>query len=166
MNAHNFFRVCVFVAGGLICVLARPLAALNALSENLRCEAIFFEAYFRHPAGYDAKKDPWIMSDEMHKIFTKAPLASYAYFKKIDKALWRLKLLKPLKFEYPFLHRYEIIYLESRLTSLGQAFYRFEHKIGHRKSVEFSLDALEPIGIFIQHAATHDQFLHLTCLPE
>lgn len=140
--------------------------ALTALSERLACDVHFFEAYFNYPPGYDKKKDQWLMSEDMHKIFTKAPLSSYAYFKKIQSTRWHLTLLKPMRQELPFLSRYELTYLEARLTSLGQALYRFEHKVGHRKSVEFSIDALEPTGIFIQHGVTHDQFLHLTCSPE
>lgn len=143
---------------------ARP--ALKALSENLRCEVHFFEAHFNYPPGYNKQRDQWLMSEDMHKIFTKAPLSSYAYFRKIVTETWHLKILKPMRQQYPFLSRYELTYLEARTTSLGQTLYRFEHKVNHRKSVEFSLDALEPTGIFIQHANTYDQFLHLTCSAE
>lgn len=139
---------------------------LKAISDRLRCEVHFFEAHFEFPPGHDKKKDQWLMSEDMHKIFTKAPLSSYAYFRKIETAIWHLVLLKPMRQQYPFLQRYDLTYLEARITSLGQSLYRFEHKVNHRKSVEFSLDALEPTGIFIQHATTHDQFLHLTCSPE
>jgi hypothetical protein len=140
--------------------------ALQSLSENLGCEVIFFEAHFNYPPGYDKSRDQWLMSEKMHQVFTKAPLASYAYYKKIAVFNWHLTLLKPIRHHFEFLDRYELSYLEARLTSLGQTLYRFEHKINHRKSVEFSLDALDPQGVFIQHAITHDQFLHLTCAPE
>ncbi len=106
------------------------------------------------------------MSEDMHRIFTRAPLSSYAFFRKIQTETWRLTMLKPMRQQYPFLPRYELTYLEARSTNLGQTLYRFEHKVNHRKSVEFSLDALEPTGLFIQHATTHDQFLHLTCSAE
>ncbi len=144
----------------------RPQYGLKALSENLRCEVHFFEAHFNYPPGYNKQRDQWLMSEDMHKIFTKAPLSSYAFFRKIQTETWRMAMLKPMRQQYPFLSRYELTYLEARTTSLGQTLYRFEHKINHRKSVEFSLDALEPTGIFIQHATTHDQFLHLTCSAE
>ncbi len=159
-------RGAIFVAVFLIIPLGKSPYALKALSENLRCDVHFFEAHFNYPPGYDKKRDQWLMSEDMHKVFTKAPLSSYAYFKKLETARWQLTLLKPMRQQLPFLARYELTYLEARLTSSGQALYRFEHKVGHRKSVEFSLDALEPTGIFIQHAITHDQFLHLTCSPE
>lgn len=139
---------------------------LKALSENLRCEAHFFEAHFNYPTGYDKLKDKWLMTEAMHKVFTRAPLSAYAYFKPIETATWHLRLLKPLRHEYPFLKRYELTYLEARITSLGQSLYRFEQKVTHLRSMEFTVDSLEPTGIFIQHAGTHDQFLHLTCVPE
>lgn len=158
----NFLKHALAV---VILATATNAWGLSAVSDRLECDVHFFEAHFDFPPGYDKKKDNWYMSEEMHKIFTKPPLASYAYFHRIQSVRWRLTLLKPMRQELPFLKRYELTFLEARLTSLGQAFYRFEHKIGHRKSVEFSLDALEPTGIFIQHAATHDEFLHLTCSP-
>ncbi|MBL8033973.1 MAG: hypothetical protein JNJ69_09745 [Leptospiraceae bacterium] len=145
---------------------ARPANSLKALSENIRCEVHFFEAHFNYPPGYNKARDTWLMSEDMHKAFTRAPLSSYAYFKKMLSETWRLTMLKPLRLTYPFLQRFELTYLEARLTGLGQTLYRFEHKINHRKSVEFSLDALEPTGIFIQHAVTHDQYLHMTCTAE
>lgn len=140
--------------------------ALKALSPNLRCEVHFFEAHFSFPPGYDKKKDDWLMTEEMHKVFTRAPLSAYAYFRKILSETWQVTILKPQRHEYPFLKRYELTYLEARITSLGQSLYRFEQKVGHLRSMEFTLDTLEPQGIFIQHAVTHDQFLHLTCVPE
>ncbi|MBN8221039.1 MAG: hypothetical protein J0L53_08935 [Spirochaetes bacterium] len=161
MKRHHLFAALTLA----FCLPLQSARALQALSEKLRCEVHFFEAHFAFPPGYDKRKDQWLMSEDMHKIFTKAPLSSYAYFRKIQTAVWNLTLLKPMRQELPFLARYELTYLEARITSLGQALYRFEHKVGHRKSVEFSLDALEPTGIFIQHAVTHDQFLHLTCSP-
>ena len=152
----------------IIAGLAAPaeVEALKALSENLRCDAHFFEAHFQYPPGYNKARDQWLMTEDMHKIFTKAPLSSYAYFRKTLTETWHLKLLKPMRQQYPFLQRFEITYLEARTTSLGQTLYRFEHKVSHRKSVEFSLDAFEPTGIFLQHANTYDQFLHLTCSAE
>lgn len=147
-------------------ITPQPQYGLKALSENLRCQIHFFEAHFNYPPGYNKQRDQWLMSEDMHKIFTKAPLSSYAFFRKIQTETWRLTILKPMRQQYPFLARYELTYLEARTTSLGQTLYRFEHKVNHRKSVEFSLDALEPTGIFIQHATTHDQFLHLTCSAE
>lgn len=156
------FAICV----AILLVCNTSASALKALSGKLLCEVHFFEAHFQFPPGHDKKKDQWLMSEDMHKIFTKAPLSSYAYFRKIETAKWRLEILKPMRQQYPFLQRYELTYLEARTTSLGQSLYRFEHKVNHRKSVEFSLDALEPTGIFIQHAVTHDQFLHLTCSAE
>lgn len=143
-----------------------PVYALKALSPNLRCEVHFFEAHFKLPPGNEKIKDEWPMPEEMHKIFARAPLSAYSHFRKITAELWHLTILKPQRHEYPFLRRYELTYLEARTTSTGQAVYRFEHKVGHMRSVEFTFDALEPHGIFIQHAVTHDQFLHLTCLPE
>lgn len=169
----------------LLVLAGGQIHALKALSINLRCEIHFFEAHFNFPPGYDKKKDewlmaepqtpsvpgsaqtrPWIMTEEMHKVFTRAPLSAYAYFTKILSETWHMTMLKPQRHEYPFLKRYELTYLEARLTSHGQALYRFEQKVGHLRSMEFTLDTLEPQGIFIQHAATHDQFLHLTCVPE
>lgn len=140
--------------------------ALKALSPNLRCEVHFFEAHFNFPPGYDKKKDDWLMTEEMHKVFTRAPLSAYAYFRRILSETWHVTILKPQRHEYAFLKRYELTYLEARLTSLGQTLYRFEQKVGHLRSMEFTLDTLEPQGIFIQHATTHDHFLHLTCVPE
>jgi hypothetical protein len=150
-----------------IFICATPsVFALKALSENLRCDVHFFEAHFNYPQGYDKKNDAWVTSEDMRKVLAKAPLSAYTYFKKIETARWHLTLLKPMRQELPFLARYELTYLEARITSLGQSLYRFEHKVGHRNSVEFSVDALEPTGIFIQRAVTHDQFLHLLCVPE
>lgn len=150
----------------VIAIHPAPVHPLKALSEKLLCNIHFFEAHFSFPPGYNKARDTWLMSEDMHKIFTRAPLSSYAYFRKIETEVWHLTMLKPMRQQYPFLARYELTYLEGRITSLGQTLYRFEHKVNHRKNVEFSLDALEPTGIFIQHANTHDQFLHLTCSAE
>jgi len=139
--------------------------ALNSLSRDLRCTAHFFEAHFALPENFDKTKDSWFMTEKMHEIFRKAPLSSYPYFKKIETLEWHLKMLEPKSFAFPYLTRYEITYLEARTTSQGQTLYRFEHKIAHRKSVEFTLDALEPHGLYLQNRVTHDQFLHLTCSP-
>jgi hypothetical protein len=87
-------------------------------------------------------------------------------FAKSKAGIWRLNLLRPVRHEFSFLNRYELTFLEARLTSLGQTIYRFEHKVNHLRSVEFSLDALEPSAIFIRHDKAYDYFLHLTCLAE
>ncbi len=165
-NFRAIHRATAVLLLAAIFLLPQPRPALKALSENLRCEVHFFEAHFNYPPGYNKQRDQWLMSEDMHKIFTKAPLSSYAFFRKIVTETWHLKILKPMRQHYPFLSRYELTYLEARTTSLGQTLYRFEHKVNHRKNVEFSLDALEPTGIFIQHANTYDQFLHLTCSAE
>lgn len=138
----------------------------HAVTDRLRCSIHFFEAHFNFPQGYNERKDVWMVDEKLHRMFKKAPLASYVYFRKVENAEWQLLLLKPVRHEFSFLKRYELTFLESRLTSLGQAIYRFEHKVNHLRSVEFSLDALEPSAIFIRHDKTHDYFLHLTCLPE
>lgn len=138
----------------------------HAVSDKLRCEADFFEAHFRLPQGYDRIQDKWMMDEKKHQMFRKAPLASYAYFRKVESGIWRLNLLRPVRHEFSFLNRYELTFLEARLTSLGQTIYRFEHKVNHLRSVEFSLDALEPSAIFIRHDKAYDYFLHLTCLAE
>lgn len=144
----------------------QSLHALTALTSKLRCEAHFFEAHFNYPDGYDKRKDQWLMSESMHKAFTRAPLSSYPYFRRTLSEVWHLTLLKPIRMQFPFLQRYEITYLEARATGLGQILYRFEHKVNHLKSVEFTLDMLDPVGFFIQHSVSFDQYLHLTCSPE
>lgn len=145
---------------------AEPTSRPHSVSDRLLCEVDFFEAHFRFPQGYDRRQDQWMMDEKKHQMFKKAPLASYVYFRKVESGTWHLNMLKPVRHEFSFLKRYELTFLESRLTSLGQTLYRFEHKVNHLRSVEFSLDALESAAIFIRHDKTYDYFLHLTCLPE
>jgi hypothetical protein len=157
------------IFGVLLCITcSRDIEAANprAISDRLRCAVVFFEAHFQLPKGYDRSKDPWLMTEKMHAIFKKPPLASYAYFRKVESAIWPLEILKPMRHEFVFLRRFELTYLEGRLTSLGQTVYRFEHKVNHLRSVETTLDALEPAVIFIQHHTTYDHFLHLTCVAD
>lgn len=146
-------------------LLAAPLSltAQKSLSRHLRCEVHFFEAHLQLPQGYDKSKDLWLMTEQMHQVFSRPPLASYAYFRPKEATTWQIEVLKPLRLQFPFLQRYEITYLEARLTKLGQAVYRFTHKVNHLNTTEFTLNTLEPVAIFLQHAKTHDEFLHLTC---
>lgn len=157
---------CFFALPGLFLIANPEQAKPHAVTDRLRCKINFFEAHFNFPKGYDERKDAWMVDEKLHQMFKKAPLASYVYFRKVETAEWQLFLLKPVRHEFSFLNRYELTFLESRTTSLGQTLYRFEHKVNHLRSVEFSLDALEPSAIFIRHDKTHDYFLHLTCLPE
>jgi len=146
----------LFMSGSVI-------RAQAALSARLSCEAHFFEAHFTMPQDDRAKKEHWLMPESMHRSFERPPLASYAYFRRIESQAWTLETLKPLRMQFPFLPRFEITFLESRLTSLGQAFYRFEYKVNHLQSASFTLDALASAALFLRHAKTHDEFLHLTC---
>lgn len=139
------------------------VSAQTALSTRLSCEAHFLEAHFAMPQDDSAKKEHWLMPESMHKSFEKPPLASYAFFRRIESQAWNLEILKPLRMQFVFLPRFEITFLESRLTSLGQAFYRFEYKVNHLQSASFTLDALTSAALFLRHAKTHDEFLHLTC---
>lgn len=140
-----------------------PVTGQSALSSRLSCEAHFFEAHFSMPQDDRSKKEHWLMPESMHRAFEKPPLASYAFFRRIDSQAWNLEILKPLRMQFPFLPRFEITFLESRLTSLGQAFYRFEYKVNHLQSATFTLDALTSAALFLRHAKSHDEFLHLTC---
>lgn len=162
-----YIRQLWFIAWPVIAIAGTPETTKpRAVSDRLRCDINFFEAHFNFPAGYDQRKDVWMVDEKMHRMLKKAPLASYVYFRKVESSQWHLTLLKPVRHEFSFLNRYELTFLESRLTSLGQTIYRFEHKVNHLRSVEFSLDALEPSAIFLRHDKTHDYFLHLTCVPE
>lgn len=162
-----YIRLLLFFAPfGLIFAAMPETSKPRTVSDRLRCDINFFEAHFNFPVGYDQRKDVWMVDEKLHRIFKKAPLASYVYFRKVESSQWHLELLKPIRHEFSFLKRYELTFLESRLTSLGQTLYRFEHKVNHLRSVEFSLDELEPSAIFLRHDKTHDYFLHLTCLPE
>lgn len=151
---------------GILCSGQARAAQPRAISDRLTCSVDFFEAYFQFPQGYDKRKDQWLMNEKMHALFKKPPLASYAYFRKVDSATWPLTILKPVRHEFSFLKRFELTYLEGRLTSLGQTLYRFEHKVNHLRTVETTLDALEPAAIFIQHHTAFDHFLHLTCVAD
>jgi hypothetical protein len=142
-----------------------PGRAQSTLSPRLVCEAHFFEAYFTMPLDDKIKQEYWLMPESMHQSFKKPPLASYAFFRRLESQTWNLEILKPLRLQFPFLPRFEITFLEARLTSLGQAFYRFEYKVNHLQSVTFTLDALQSAALFLRHAKTHDEFLHLTCRP-
>ncbi len=152
----------LYFAGIGSAVAAQP----KAISDRLTCTVNFFEGHFQFPAGYDKSKDQWLMDGKMHAIFKKPPLASYVYFRKVESSIWPLAILKPVRHEFAFLRRFELTYLEGRLTSLGQTVYRFEYKVNHLRSVEFTLDALEPVALFIQHQTTFDHFLHLTCVAD
>ncbi len=147
----------------IILLSAPAVEAQTALSTRLSCDAHFFEAHFTMPQDDRAKKEHWLMPESMHKSFEKAPLASYVFFRRIESQTWNLEILKPLRLQFAFLPRFEITFLESRLTSLGQAFYRFEYKVNHLHSASFTLDALTSAALFLRHAKTHDEFLHLTC---
>ena len=144
-------------------LLSLPARAQSTLSSRLACEAHFFEAHFTMPLDDKIKKEHWLMPESMHRSFEKPPLASYAFFRRIESQAWDLEILKPLRMQFPFLQRFEITFLEARLTSLGQAFYRFEYKVNHLQSASFTLDALSSAALFLRHAKTHDEFLHLTC---
>ncbi|MBV6493740.1 MAG: hypothetical protein LDLANPLL_01763 [Turneriella sp.] len=139
--------------------------ALSAVASRLNCEAHFFEAYFDFPKNYDKNKDMWLMSMSMHRIFKEPPLSSYTFFRKMETHIWKIKILKPIREEFPFLKRYELTFLESRVTSLGEVFYRFEQKIAGRGSVRFTAEVRKPTIIFLEHRGEFDMFLHLTCVP-
>lgn len=132
---------------------------------NLQCEAHFFEAYFQMPQDKRIRRELLQMPEAMHRNFTKPPLSSYAFFRRIESQNWQLELLKPLRLTFPFLQRFELTFLESRLTSLGQVFYRFDYKVNHLTSAAFTLDALDGVALFLRHAKTHDEFLYLACRP-
>lgn len=154
-------RTVVLLAVLALCTL--PVQGQVALSSRLSCEAHFFEAHFTMPQDEKLKKEHWLMPESMHRSFEKPPLASYVFFRRIESQTWNLEILKPMRMQFPFLPRFEITFLESRLTSLGQAFYRFEYKVNHLQSATFTLDALTSAALFLRHAKTHDEFLHLTC---
>jgi hypothetical protein len=135
----------------------------TALNSRLSCEAHFFEAHFTIPQDEKLKKEYWLMPESMHRSFEKPPLASYAFFRRIESQSWTLEILKPVRMQFPFLPRFEITFLESRVTSLGQAFYRLEYKVNHLQSATITLDPQTSAALFLRHAKTHDEFLHLTC---
>lgn len=142
---------------------AASVQGQTAPGSRLSCQAHFFEAYFTMPQDEKLKKDYWLIPAGMHKTFEKPPLASYPFFRRIESQTWNLELLKPLRTQFAFLPRFEITYLESRLTSHGQVFYRFEYKVNHLQSATFTLDTLTAAALFLRHARSHDEFLHLTC---
>jgi hypothetical protein len=152
-----------FALVSVLVLATLPVTGQTALSSRLSCEAHFFEAHFTMPQDEKLKKEYWLMPESMHRSFEKPPLASYAFFRRIESQSWTLEILKPLRMQFPFLPRFEITFLESRLTSLGQAFYRLEYKVNHLQSATFTLDALASAALFLRHAKTHDEFLHLTC---
>jgi hypothetical protein len=152
-----------FALVSVLVLATLPVTGQTTLSSRLSCEAHFFEAHFTMPQDEKLKKEYWLMPESMHRSFEKPPLASYAFFRRIESQSWTLEILKPLRMQFPFLPRFEITFLESRLTSLGQAFYRLEYKVNHLQSATFTLDALASAALFLRHAKTHDEFLHLTC---
>lgn len=151
------------VAIGLL-PIGIELGAQN-LARQIQCEAHFFEAYFQMPQDERIRRELWQMPEAMHRNFTKPPLASYIFFRRIESQNWQLELLKPLRLTFPFLQRFELTFLESRLTSLGQVFYRFDYKVNHLTSATFTLDAFDGVALFLRHAKTHDEFLYLACRP-
>lgn len=139
--------------------------ASDVLHRELLCEAHFFSAYPQIPQDPQIQNARWVMSETMHTDFRRPPLSGYAFFYRNHTAHWRLKLLETAVAEFAEFPRFELIFLESRSTSTGRRFYRFEYKIGQRSAATITPDAGESSVIFLQHAKTHDQFLHLTCRP-
>lgn len=156
-------RHAVRAAIGLLAI-GMELSA-EAPTRHLQCEAHFFAAYFQMPQEEKVRKELWHMPEAMHRNFRKPPLASYVFFRRIESQNWNLELLKPLRLTFPFLQRIELTFLESRLTSLGQVFYRFDYKVNHLTGATFTLDALDGVALFLRHAKTHDEFLYLACRP-
>lgn len=139
---------------------------MKALSEKLHCTIRFIAAYSAPVEGAKDRIDTAAAASPLRKAFRKSPLASYAFFRNLHEEDWHLVQRVPQHHAFAFLARYELTYLEPRLSRQGQVLYRFAHKIAHRRPAEFILDPLDPVGTFIQNGITHDQFLHLTCSPE
>jgi hypothetical protein len=165
-SSNNIRRGILHALLGCFAVVVNPLSALTALSQELRCSVLFLEAFAKAPAQADATKKYTGQTAEIRAALQRNPLSSYSYFQLLHEAEWHMTRRKPVRHEFPFLARYELTYLEASLNRHGLPLYRFEHKVGHRNGMEFIWNPLDPAGIFIQHAVTRDQFLHLTCVPE
>lgn len=145
----------------LLCPL--PALAQTTLRARLSCTAHFFEAHFSPLPVDDAARRDKVVPETLHGALRKPPLASFAAFRLIESQAWNLEILKPRRMQLNFLPRLEITFLESRLTALGQVFYRFEYRVNHLQRASFTLDELSYAALFLRHAQSYDEFLHLTC---
>jgi len=153
-------------------IFAIVIFALSQLSaaqmdvDRLMCHLQFFSASNAQPKDDPENKNKWTIPEDLYPLFHKSPLSDYNYFKKTENVEVILLQKEPRYYQFSFLDRYEINFLETHALSTGQVIYKMQHKIGHRRSSQFSLGRDNQQALFIQHAGTFDHYLLLQCKPD